>query len=579
MSLTKRLLLGSLLVVSVLVGFVVIAIDRTLRQRITEEAARELGREARLVAAGWDAGADADSVADRAGDALGHRVTLIGREGAVLGDSRFDGRGLRALENHAARPEVVAARTSGYGLARRVSTSAGDEEVYVAVRAPLGVARVSFPTESLDEIFSAARRDIAGAGLIALLGSVLLAAVFSRAVSRPIVELRDVAQALAAGDLSRRPQLVAPGEVGDLAIALHRLAEQLAARLGALEEEETLLTALFDALNEGAVVVDASGSVVRINETARWLLRTTDEVPFSAQRLPDDPVLQDALAAALAGRATDGAEVMVHDRTLRLIARPLAGGGGAVLAALDLTPVRRLEIVRRDFVANVSHELRTPLTIVGGFAETLRDDALSPEQHRHFAETIHANTVRMQRIVDDLLDLSRIESGGWVPNPAFVDVRAVAVEAGAVAQQVAVAKGVAFDFEIDADARTVFADATALRQVITNLSENAVRHTSLGTITVFSEADAGIGTWVGVRDTGTGIAAEHLPRIFERFYRADPGRSREQGGTGLGLAIVKHLAEGHGGRVRAESAIGSGTTIAVFFPTTPPGMVLDSRSS
>jgi len=231
-----------------------------------------------------------------------------------------------------------------------------------------------------------------------------------------------------------------------------------------------------------------------------------------------------------------------------------------------VTPIRRLEAVRRDFVANVSHELRTPLTIVSGFAETLDDDAaLPPEQRQHFVRLIRANTARMQRIVDDLLDLSRIESGGWVPKPVAVDTPAAAAEALGACRAAAAEKGIGLESEIAADAATVHADPTALRQVLTNLVENAVRHTATGRVTVFARRDGG-GVWIGVRDTGAGIPPEHLPRIFERFYRVDAGRSRAQGGTGLGLAIVRHLVDAHGGRVHAESAVGHGTTVAALFP-------------
>jgi signal transduction histidine kinase len=239
--------------------------------------------------------------------------------------------------------------------------------------------------------------------------------------------------------------------------------------------------------------------------------------------------------------------------------------GGAVLALLDLTTRRRLETIRRDFVANVSHELKTPLTVISGFAETLLDADIGPEQRRQFVGTIQANVVRMQRIVDDLLDLARYESGGWVPNPVSVDVGAAAAEALALVQGEATRKSLELRTAISSGASRATADPTALRQILQNLVENAVRYTPNGSVTVFADRKDS-GTVVGVRDTGIGIPREHLPRIFERFYRVDAGRSREVGGTGLGLAIVKHLAEAHGGSVRATSTLGAGTEIAVFFP-------------
>lgn len=238
------------------------------------------------------------------------------------------------------------------------------------------------------------------------------------------------------------------------------------------------------------------------------------------------------------------------------------------------TQIESLENMRRDFVANVSHELRTPLTIVGGFAETLVDDDPPAPIRREFAGMILTNTRRMQGIVDELLDLSRIESGGWVPNPVMVDIRTVAGEVIAATLPSAEKKSLTLRSEIPEGSTLIYADRTAIRQIVTNLVENAVRHTAAGEVVVFAEPDPH-GVALGVRDTGEGIAPEHLPRIFERFYRADAGRSRDQGGTGLGLAIVRHMAEGHGGRVTAQSTLGSGTTIRAIFPPAHPSVQID----
>ena len=564
MKLTQRLLIGSLLIVGVLVALVVAIVDGRLRLRFYEESSAALVREARLVAAQWHRGLDVDSLANAAGRALGHRVTLIDSSGTVVGDSEFDPPALGALENHLTRPEVQAALRDGSGVARRVSPSAGDEELYAAVRSGTGFARVSVSAVSIQELFARARADVLVAAAIALGLAFILVGLFSRSVARPVVELRDVARSLAAGDLARRPSLAAPGEVGDLASAIHRLAEQLSNRLEALEAEEVRLVALTESLNEGVIAIDARQQVAQVNERARHLLGLKDTVPFPASNLPRERGLREAIGTALAGRAVDAHEVQIGGRELALTARPLPAGG-AVVALFDLTPVRRLETVRRDFVANASHELRTPLTVIGGFAETLTDDSLPDEQRRQFAQTVLANSRRMQRIVDDLLDLSRIESGGWKPNPVRTDVRVLASEALSAVEQMHAAKNVALRLEIAPDATHVWADSTALRQILTNLVDNAVRHTSEGSVTVYTQRVTG-GVAVGVRDTGIGIAADHLPRIFERFYRVDAGRSRSEGGTGLGLAIVKHLVEGHGGRVRAESVVGRGTTIWAEFP-------------
>jgi signal transduction histidine kinase len=451
--LAQRLLLYSFLLISVLVFSISAIVDSRLRKNITDESAANLAREARLVAVQWVGGRDADSLADATGNALERRVTLIDSNGVVRGDSKFNGDSLRQLQNHSNRPEVIEAQKSGVGMSRRVSPSRGDEELYVAVRAGTGIARVSIATASVDQIFDSARRDIITAGVVALIGAMLIAFLFARNVSRPIIELRDVAHKLAARDFEERPVTKAPGEVGELAYSLHRLSSQL----------------------EG------------------------------------------------------------------------------------------LEIVRRDFVANVSHELRTPLTIVGGFAETLAEDDPPASTRKEFAAMIVENTRRMQRIVDDLLDLSRIESGGWIPKPTEVNLNEVIGEVVSALEPAASAKGLSVRTYIPANAQIAYVDRTAIRQILANLIENAIRHTAQGVITVFSEPDHG-GTWVGVRDTGEGISPDHLSRIFERFYRVDAGRSREQGGTGLGLSIVRHMTEAHGGRVRATSRLGEGTAIAALFP-------------
>lgn len=456
MKLAQRLLLYSFLLISVLVFAISAIVDSRLRKNITDENTANLAREARLVALQWVGGRNPDSLADATGAALERRVTLIDSTGVVVGDSKFNGDSLTHLQNHSNRSEVIDAHRNGTGISRRLSPSRGDEELYVAVRAGSGIARVSIGTASVDQIFDSARRDIISAGLIALAGAMLIAFLFARNVSRPIVELRDVAHALAARDFEERPLTKAPGEVGELAYSLHRLSSQL----------------------EG------------------------------------------------------------------------------------------LEKVRRDFVANVSHELRTPLTIVGGFAETLAEDDPPASTRKEFAGMILANTQRMQRIVDDLLDLSRIESGGWIPKPAEVNVAEVIGDVVGALEPSASEKGLTIRTYLPANALLAYADRTAIRQILANLVENAIRHTSQGMITVFSEPDPK-GTWLGVRDTGEGISPDHLARIFERFYRVDTGRSREQGGTGLGLSIVRHMTEAHGGRVRATSRLGEGTAIAAFFPSAP----------
>jgi two-component system, OmpR family, phosphate regulon sensor histidine kinase PhoR len=426
--------------------------------------------------------------------------------------------------------------------------------VILVVLAVLGAYDVATP----------AQRTVAVIGIMAVIVAGITSWAYGRRLTSRLGELRSVASALAGGNFSRRPQLAAPGPVGDVSEALHLLGEQLDARMSALQAEEELSRAFFDALNEGVMAVSARRDVVRINDAGRRLLGVSEPVPFPFERLPRDRSLREAVDAAIAGETRDPAEIVVAGRTVALTARPLRGG--AVVALFDLTAIRRLERVRSDFVANVSHELKTPLTVIGGFAETLLDDDLPPDRRRQFAGTIRSNSVRMQRLVDDLLDLSRIESGGWIPAQTWIEVEPLLQELAASFRAEADRKGIRVEVDVAAGATRAWADPTALRQITTNLLENAVRYTHAGTVTLFASPDDAGGAWVGVTDTGIGIPNEHLTRIFERFYRVDPARSRSLGGTGLGLSIVRHLTEAHGGKIRAESSVGQGTTVAALFP-------------
>ncbi len=545
MSLARRLLLGSLALLLTLVLLVVTLGDDRMRNPIERLVQDRLEREARLVAIDWSVSQDPDALADTAGAVLGVRVTLVAPDGRVVGDSDESADQLAQLENHGARPEIREALESGAGRARRVSASVGRDQLYSAVRAPLGVVRLSIDPATVDVIVRRAQWSIVSVAAIALAVAGALAMLFARGIGRQLTELRDVAQALASGDLSRRPVLAAPGEVGELAGAVHRMAEQLDSRMRAMERDELLLAATIESLSEGVIVVDSSRRVIRANDAARYLLGVDDSPPFPSERLPRDRMLRDALAEALDGGTTDEMEIAFGDRILLLRAKSLKDGG-AVLAMRDVTASRRLEATRRDFVANVSHELKTPLTVISGFAETLLDEDEEPAQRRRFAEAIQASAHRMHRMVDDLLDLSRIESGGWKPAPTALDASAIVGDTLLPYRPAAEQKGITLDVEIAPDVQTVSADATALRQVVSNLVDNAIRHTAAGgSVTAFARAEDN-GVWIGVRDTGVGITPAHLPRIFERFYRVDAARSRAGGGTGLGLAIVKHLTEAHG---------------------------------
>ena len=402
-------------------------------------------------------------------------------------------------------------------------------------------------------------------GVVAAMIALILSTVVSARPRASILEMAETARALSHGDLSVRAPLTAPGELAELGIALGRLSDHLSSRIGALKHEQALLSSMVEALDEGILTLDARRQVTRVNSAGRAILGISRPTPFSADVLPRLPELQAAIDTALKGHGTQPVECRIGQRTVSLVARPLPLGNGIVVALFELTQMKQLETVRRDFVANVSHELRTPLTVITGFAETLAEDEVTPEMRRQFVDTIRMHAHRMQQMVEDLLDLSRLESGKWSPQRESFALREVANEVASSHEPSARERGLTLETDVAPDLK-IEADRTAIRQIMANLADNAIRHTERGSVTMFAEQ---VGDFIrfGVRDTGIGIPPIHLTRIFERFYRVDPGRARKRGGTGLGLAIVKHLAEAHGASVSAESDPGKGTVITVSMPS------------
>ncbi|HEX2080395.1 MAG TPA: ATP-binding protein [Longimicrobium sp.] len=579
----QKLFLTYLAVITAMVVAITLGVGDVLRRHMIDRQAADLRRELLLARSLYESHRTAppDSLTDWLGGIADRRVTLIDPDGRVIGDSEVPDEGLARLENHGNRPEVREALAGRVGRAVRVSASVGSEELYMAVPASQGrVIRLAVPLREVYATVRRVQRGIFTVGVVAMVLTGLLSLGFSIAVTRPLRQLVDVARAMAAGDLGRRARTRERDEVGELADALDTLAGELQRRLGQLEGERAEMQALIDTMDEAVIAVDARGRVRRANPAARRIFSLSgDPRGLSPQEVTRRQPFLTLVKRALDGGPVAPTELTQDGRHLLATAQPLPGGG-AVMVFLDVSALRRLEDVRRDFVANASHELKTPLTAIRGFAETLLDPHLPPDLRAQFTQTVKANADRLQRIIDDLLDLSRIETGGWRVEPEIVSVPDVAREAWASFQAAAEAKGVRLEVAVPPECEYVLADPSALRQIFTNLFGNSLRYVGqdgrveLGAASVpsaFGDGSAGDGggrSWVqvAVRDNGAGIPAVHLPRIFERFYRADAARSREEGGTGLGLAIVRHLVEGHGGRVQAQSELGRGTTILFTLP-------------
>jgi two-component system phosphate regulon sensor histidine kinase PhoR len=561
-----RLVAGTLLVLVLAMVVLLFAAERSLRRDLVGDIERSLESEAGLIreALSPDSTNWSESVRRLAGQ-NNRRITIVDAAGRVLADSDFPPGPLPAIESHLDRPEIRAALDGKTGIAIRPSETAGSTMLYVAVPGGPGAIRVAANLSQVDQVVRRAQGAVAGAALLALLVGAIFALVAGRSIARPLIGITTAARAIAAGSPPRFPRSGIP-DIDALVQALRQMHRQLADRFDELRREQAESAALVESMVEGVIAADERGRIVTANPAARRLLGydQLDALPDLAE-LFRVKAAREVVDAVLDGAPVQDREVELDGRSVLLNARPLPAGG-AVLVMHDLTELRRLEAIRRDFVANVSHELKTPLTSISGYAETLLSLPPDPEMARVFLGTILGNARRMQRLVDDLLDLSRIESGRWQPARIQVDVTAAAREAWTEVAARPASQAMEFRVEVEPGAEKLCADLDAIRQVLTNLMENSLRHTPAGGAIACLARRQGNGVAIAVRDNGAGITREHLPRIFERFYRADASRSREEGGTGLGLAIVKHLVEAHGGHVSAESERGRGTTVTCWFP-------------
>ena len=516
------------------------------------------------------------------------RVTVIGPDGTVLADSDTPDDAVSRLENHGTRPEVIQALSEGYGTDIRLSATVGQRMHYLAL--PIrsgsqtrGVARLAIPLTTLESRISDLQRALSIAFGLAFAVSVALSVLLARGVTRPLSAMADVARQLAGGSLGRRIHTTSSDEVGVLGSTLNQMADQLESKIREVSEDRTQLLAMLASMIEGVMVLDCRGKVLQVNPALEQMLMVQGaEARGRAHwEVVRHHELNELVTRVLETRANCGGEMTAaaSGRILRVEAS-VAGGqreneACAVLVFHDITAVRRLEKVRKDFVANVSHELRTPLTSIKGYVEALLDGAKDdPEQALRFLEIILKQTDRLNLILDDLLQLSQIESGQVLFKRDPISLSEVVDRTVALIKPLADKKGHTVTVAMPADLPPVLGDAERLAQVLTNLLDNAVKYTPAnGSIRVAGQlaGDAPLRmVQLSVTDTGLGIPEADRPRVFERFYRVDKARSRELGGTGLGLAIVKHIVEGHGGRVWVEGNQPIGSRFVVRLPAASP---------
>jgi two-component system, OmpR family, phosphate regulon sensor histidine kinase PhoR len=585
LSLRRRIAVAGTVASAAALLVVLFAVGPTLRAGAMTEARDLVLAEARLMARIVEDELDRgttperlDPVVDAAARDVRARVTVIAPDGRVLADSAVSGAALLALENHLDRPEVRQALATGEGTAERHSVTVRDDLLYAAVAVRrgdrlVGVCRVALPLDSINAQVGALRRGVVLALLFAFVITALLSVLLSAPLAGPLGDIMQAAREYAAGNLGARIRVRREDELGELSQILNQSANQLQQRLTENARDRARTEAILSAMEDGVLGVDHRGTVLLANQVLRRSLDLRDPVGRHYLEAIRQKEVSDILEEILRTGQRRAVEVEIQRfrRVFAITGLSFPGSEGsppgAVLTFHDATERRRTEHIRRDFVANASHELRTPLTSIRGFVEALEDGALvEPERALRFLGKIRTHADRMAALVEDLLELSRLESGERPPHweevvPAEIAEDVVASFAGVAARkEVSLSRG--------ADhVPAVVTDADRLRRILENLVDNAVKYTpSGGRVEVTIAASPEGGAVFEVRDDGPGIAPEHLPRIFERFYRVDKARSREMGGTGLGLAIVRHLAEGMGAAVSVSSELGKGTCFRVFVP-------------
>lgn len=527
------------------------------------------------------------------------RITVIDVEGVVLADSNEEP---ESMDNHKSRPEIVAAFTGEVGSAIRHSATLGESMLYVAIPVfqngqfienlsgeLLGktVLRVSIPLNAIDKTLAVIRWKIVVGSLVIVIFAGLITLLVSRNVSKPLEEMTRNAESFAKGDFSQRMittlRKSASLEVATLGTAMDNMAALLDEKIQAIETHRNQLETVFSSMVESVIAVDRNERVISVNEAAATLLGVDRKQAQGkiVQEIVRNVSLQQQISYILRTEESLEDEVVLQDETgdryLQTSVVTLSNGNnesvGVLVVLNDVTKLRRLESIRRDFVANVSHELRTPITSIRGYVETLLDGALeSREDSERFLKIVLKQSGRLSAIIDDLLSLSRIEQESKEGEISKVKGPLCMVLESAVqtCQLKADQEGVNIDL-MCADSLQLTMNETLLEQAMVNLMVNAIKYSNHGgqvTIQadIVSEKASGDEVRIDVVDQGIGIANEHLPRLFERFYRSDKARSRELGGNGLGLAIVKHIVQAHDGRVEVASEEGYGTTFSLFLP-------------
>ncbi len=587
-SFTQKLSLAYLTLFILVFTLTAIFISQTLANRTLSQLRESLTTQCRLVSEtltpslveGGERG-KIHEITHRLGEKAGARITVIRPDGAVLGDSWETWEGLLQMENHRERPEVKTALLGSIGSSIRYSMTVKRKMLYVAL--PLkkdeqiaGVLRIALPLTRVNEILSSIRRPVLISLILGIPLTLLLGSLLSRYLARRIHEMVQAARRYGKGDLAQPIRITGDDEINILARAMNQMASQLKGRMSEIEAEKTKFSAILAHMVEGVVAVDCENRVLIMNPSAEAIFGINKGSAFGKNliEIVRNQKIHEMTLKAVEGQSLIAGEIGLafpEPRVLRANALGISkceGGVCGILVLHDITEIRRLENLRREFVANVSHELKTPLTSLKGFIETLAGGALKePERSQAFLKMMEEDTNRLTRLIEDLLELSKIESKEIPLTLEKLDLKAEIETVTSGFEPLLRQK--ALTFENCVESIQVWADRDRLRQVLINLIDNAIKFNKERGRIIVRAGEIGDKVRISVEDTGIGIPEKATPRIFERFFRVDKARSRELGGTGLGLAIVKHIIEAHGGSVSCESRLGDGSKFSFTLPTRP----------